>query len=270
MRRRRFLACSVALIFLAAAFGGCAKSSPPDKSLAIEEYVRLGMPSPDAPWSADNMAQAVKVLASLAEKGYGQLPRYQSERSGAVFARLTSAQDLEPLRDRSLPLEARMPQGLAYGQASSRIFMLYGSAFMKKDVRDSEVVELMGAQLRSAVVMIELVDELLPTIKKDAPDYQYRMQGLEKMKGGLGFVVKGALITLTERQHYRRAELVRLIGHMREPLPLIVPRLLPEARDEVMAQLEKMQDDPALKDLQPGLGELRTRVKDALEKGDVR
>jgi len=33
-----------------------------------------------------------------------------------------------------------------------------------------------------------------------------------------------------------------------------------------MVQLEKMQQDPAKKDLQPGLGELQSKVEASLEK----
>jgi hypothetical protein len=53
---------------------------------------------------------------------------------------------------------------------------------------------------------------------------------------------------------------------MQETFPLIVPKLPPGSRTETLLRLEKMQEDPALKDLQPGLGELRTKVKTAMEK----
>lgn len=120
--------------------------------------------------------------------------------------------------------------------------------------------------MRATVVMLELVDEFLPTIKKDDPSYQVRMQGLERIKGGLATVVSGGLETLTERDSYRGSERVRLVGYMQETFPLIVPRLPPGARAETMIQLAKMQEDSALKDLQPGLGELRLKVKASLEK----
>ncbi len=213
------------------------------------------------------MIKAEKVLTSLAQKGGRHLPRYKSERSAEVFARLTSPQNFGLFRNRSLPLEARFSQLLDYYQASNQILKLYLSAFLKKDVRDSELIELMGAQLRSTVVVLELVDELLPTLKKDDPSYQVRIQGLEQMKRGLASVVAGGLQTLTEREIYRASELARLVDYMQETFPLIVPRLPPGARTETVVRLEKMQEDPAFKDLQPGLGELFLKVQGSLEKG---
>jgi hypothetical protein len=240
--------------------------APRDESLTSEEYIRLGLAAPDREWTGNDMVEAEKVLASLAQNGYRRLPRYKSERSGEVFARLTSPRNLDLFRNRSLPLEGRFPQSLSYLQAGNQIFKLYLSAYLKKEALDSELVELMGAQFRTTAVILELVDEFLPTIKKDDPKYEVRMQGLEQMKRGLASVVAGGLQTLTERENYRGSELARLVGYMQETFPLIVPRLPPAARDETLVRLEKLQADSAMKDLQPGLRELNLKVKASVPK----
>jgi hypothetical protein len=282
---RSTLRCFISLVLLTFVGSGCSNSPTPsaqpndskggepadpkgsgDESLTSEEYLRLGMPAQDRDWFGGDMVNAEKILASLAQQGYRQLPRYKSERSGEMFARLTSPQNLDLFKNRTLPLDARFPQALNYFQASNQVFKLYLAGFLKKEVRDSELVELMGAQFRSTVVMLELVDEFLPTIQKDDPKYQVRMQGFDQMKRGLASVVAGGLQTLTERESYRGSELVRLVGYMQETFPLIVPRLPPGARTETLLRLAKMQDDPALKDLQPGLGELHSKVKASVEK----
>ncbi len=248
--------------------GAPADPKPPaDDSLTSEEYLRLGLPAQDREWSGDDMVKAERTLASLVQTGYRQLPRYKSERSGEMFARLTSPQNLDLFKNRTLPIEARFPQALNYFGAGNQVLKLYLAGFLKKEVGDSELVELMGSQFRSTVVILELVDEFLPTIKKDDPKYQARMEGLDQMKRGLAGVVAGSLQTLTERESYRESELVKLVGYMRDTFPLIVPRLPPGARTETLLRLEKMQEDPALKDLQPGLGELRSKVKASVEKG---
>jgi hypothetical protein len=143
----------------------------------------------------------------------------------------------------------------------------YLSAAINKDVRDSEIVEIMGAMLRVTAVMFELVDELLPTLKKDDPTYPVRMRGLERMRMGLAGLVAADLQELTKRENYRGSELARLVGYMQETFPLIVPRLPPGARAETMRRLEEMQADPALMDLRAGLRELHSKVRRALEKG---
>jgi hypothetical protein len=95
------------------------------------------------------------------------------------------------------------------------------------------------------------------------------MQGLDQMKRGLASVVAGGLKTLTERESYRASELVRLVGYMQETLPQIVLRLPDGSRKETLFRLDNLQDDPALKDIQPGLRELRSKVKAAVEKASI-
>jgi hypothetical protein len=274
MQNQKFsLACSAGWILLLLAVPGCSKTSAKpdssesksDDSLTSEEYIRLGLPAQDREWSGDDMVTAERLFTSLAQEGYGRLPRYKSQRSGEVFARLTSGQNLEVFRTRSLPFESRLPQALKYIQATNQILKLYLAGFLKKQVRDSELVELLGEQFRASAVMLELVDEFVPTLNKDDPSYSARMQGLEQMKAGLASVVTGGLQTLTESDSYRSGELVRLVGYMQETFPFIVPRLPPGSRAETMMRLDKMQDDPALKELQPGLAELRTKVQNSVQ-----
>lgn len=62
---------------------------PPDESLVIEEYVRLGIPEPQRPWSLDEHDQALDTLGRLQR---AQLPRYGSDRSGVLFERLLASE----------------------------------------------------------------------------------------------------------------------------------------------------------------------------------
>jgi len=206
------------------------------------------------------MAKVGEVLSVLAQKGYQRLPRYKSERSGAVFARLTSSENFNLFRNRTLPLDGRLPQMLDYIQASNRVLKLYLAGFLKKEIRDCEMVELLGATLGATVVLLELFDEFVPTIKKDDPSYKVRMEGIETMRRGLASMVTGTIESLTEADHYRASERVRLLGFMQETVPQIFQHLPPATRTEVLLRLEAMQSDPALKELQPGLGKLHSKL----------
>ncbi len=253
--RQSFLLCASALALLTVVDCGCGKPSTQsskisdrqagsnagaptgavdasDESFTTAEYLRLGLPAPDKAWSADDMAKAAEILDAVAQQGSQHLPRYKSRRSGEVFARLTSPQNLDFFKDRSLPLGSRIPPSFGFGEASNRIFKLYIAGFVKKEVRDTEIVELWGAQLRSTTMMLVLLDEFLPTIKKNDPKYQVRMQGLDRMKRGLAEVVSGGLQTLTERATFRTSELVKLIGfevkyHSRRSFPGSCPPTAP-------------------------------------------
>jgi hypothetical protein len=239
-------------------------SGPSDETLTVEEYIQAGLPAPDRDWSGDDMVNAERVLRALSQKSDSQLPRYQSKRSGSVFARMTSPENLGLLMNKDLPLAVRMAQATNYSQSYNGFLKLHLHACLKDRLRDSELVELMGAQFRLLVVMLELLDQFLPTLDKDDPAYQTRIQALEAIKGSLATIVAGGLQALTERAIYRGTELARLVGYMRETFPLIVPRLSPGARLETTVRLESLQKDPAMKDLHEELGELLRETKQAI------
>jgi hypothetical protein len=242
---------------------------PKDESLSVLDYVRRGVPDSERPWMGQDMTLAFEILSTIAKQSPRQLPRYQSKRSGATFARLTAAENLKLFRDRTVPLQVRFQQSFDYVGSLNQIFKLYYSAFLKKAVSDSEVLELIGAQLRASVMTLDLIDELLPTLRKDDPRHSVRMDALKGVKDGLSGAVAGALIILTEKEAYRASERVRLIEHLKETLPQLLPRLASGAQTETLVRLERMTKDPGLKDLQPPLGQLYRQVQALLKRTET-
>jgi hypothetical protein len=239
-----------------------------DLSLPLEEYQKLGVPAVDKAWTGAEMATAARVLKQLAATDERQLPRYQSKRSGALFARITSAKDLQPWSDRKVPLNERIGPAVRYMDATNQILLIYLLAFQKQKVRDTEVLELMAHIFRLSVTVQDRAEELMLTLDKNDPKYPVRIQGLTQMNQGLAMTVSGGLTTVTERQHHRTEELRRFTKVLQETLPRIVPRLLPEAQAETIKKLENMQRDRALQDLQPDLSELVNSVTEAVKKTD--
>jgi hypothetical protein len=243
-----------------------AEGSPsvtPDGSLTTAEYVHLGLPSLDREWSVEDLVEASAVLQGVSQKDSRQLPRYQSERSGEVFARLIGSPP-PLLQDRSQPVSLRVPKGLEMYDATNRLFKMYVTAHLLQLTGGSEVVEVYGAVLRRTTLMIDLVSEFVRTLDKNDPKYPVRMEGLEKWRRALAEIIDGGLIMLTEKYKYRVSERVRLASHMRETFSSIVPELTPGIRTELLARLERMTADPELQDLQPGLNDLHGIVRKAL------
>ena len=116
-------------------------------------------------------------------------------------------------------------------------------------------------QLHTCVVMLQLVDEFIPTLHKDDPTYAVRMQGLEQMKKGLATVVAGCIQSLRERDAYRDSELKRLIGYLVETLPVIYPNLPEGTRQEIPIRLQAIAKDPEMRGLIPELGQLRIALE---------
>lgn len=236
-------------------------TTPDDHSLTAEEYLKLGMPATDRAWSGEEMSRAASALAAMAKDDAGKLPRYRSDRSGVLFARMTSLQNLEIYHNKKLSLDLRMSPALAYFDATNDVLQLYVSSFLKGVTGDGELMELIGSDLRTAVVLLGLVDEELPTIKPDDPGAAGRIAGLGKMRNGLATMTAGALTTLTEASSYRTSERARLLRYLQETLPAIVARISPSAQSETQVHIEALINDESLKTLRPGLTELAAAVR---------
>ncbi len=244
---------------------GSGEFGPDDRSLTSDEYLRLGAPADDRPWTSAEMTKVQKVLTDLAKKDSRQLPRYRSERSGKVFARLTDDENLGLARNATFPLSVRLSEILTYSKEFGAISKVYMAAFAEQHIGGREMVELTAHLFRVMVAITDVVDEYLPTIPKDDPDYSGRMAGFERMKQGAATSVNGALILLTERDAYSAPDRVRFAELVTPTLPLLVRRLKPGSRAEMVQTLETMNTDPKLKELQPALGKLRDAVRKAAD-----
>lgn len=236
-------------------------TAPEDHSLTVDEYLKLGVPATDRTWNGDAMQHAATSLMNIAKSDPGHLPRYRSDRSGVMFARMTSPQNLERYQNRKLSLDLRMSPALTYLGATNDVLQLYVSSFLKNATGDSELIELIGSELHTAVVLLQLVDEERSTLKQDDPNSAKRVAGLEKMRNGLATMTGGALTTLTETSSYRTSERARLLRYLQETLPAIVAHISPDAQSDALDRIETLARDENLKPLQPGLDELATAVR---------
>lgn len=233
-----------------------------DQSLPTSDFVRLWLPPPNRVWNGDDYVAAREALEKIyREEGQRRLPRYQSERSGEVFARITSPQNLEMIVDPGYSFGTRARHAALIFESHAGILRLYTDGFPQNQVRDSELVELFGSGLRQMVATLKILEHSMPMIDKGDPTSESRMNQVNRSKETVAHFVMTTIFTLREVDDFRVGERLRLIGHMRETLPVIVPQLSPSSRAEAMQTLEAMQSDPKLKDLQPQLGELTAKLK---------
>lgn len=239
--------------------------APPDRSLTIEEYARLGMPSPDRPWTSKEMDQAGTLITLIGQHEPWKLPRMKSEKSGTLFSRIISLDNWNAFKDPVTPLAARADEASNLLKSQNNINRVYALSFYgaQNAVGDEEVIELMGAMMTGLKTFITLKDEYLSTIKND-PEHEPRKQGLAQIRLGVGQVIQGNLITLTEKHLFRTAQLRRLLGYQREAFPVLFGNLEPETRDRHLRELQRLADSEAMTYLQPDLGQLRDSLKEKL------
>ncbi|HMA91541.1 MAG TPA: hypothetical protein VKP30_02600 [Polyangiaceae bacterium] len=231
-----------------------------DASLSAEEYRAMGVSALDRNWSAEDLRSAALALEVLSKKDPRQLPQCQSARSGDVFEHIIRRDQVVALANPALPISIRVTEAAEYTQSLDQIARLYLSALQHKLVSGGCVVELYGAQLRTFHVVMDQLDEFLPTLAPTDPSYAVRMGALERIRAGLAEVLANIVSAISEPRFYDRLARKKLVGYCLEDFDALVPRLTLQTKKQLLDQLTEASVNRHLANLQPELSRLRDRV----------
>lgn len=236
-----------------------------DRSLTTAQYIELGLPKCDRPWSSSDMSRAAKVLTEIASRDARELPRHLSPKSGQVFARITADDNLDGIRKQSLPVTIRTGFALQFLHAAASIGKLYGTLAVEESAASEETTELIGLTLRIATVLKGLSDEVLPTLDKNDPTEATRLNGLMQLTTGLGPVVQGALNQALASKKLKPETRTRMLKYMEQTLPELVNVLPPKAREEVRVKLKTLSERPEFAEHQQDIKPLLDKISQTLQ-----
>jgi hypothetical protein len=95
------------ILIFSISLGSCKKPNETDYSLTLMEYQELGMPDYNRVWNMEDYSTAFYVLNTLKYQNLKALPSRDSEKSGVLFSRMISIDNLSFLEDETLPLYAK-------------------------------------------------------------------------------------------------------------------------------------------------------------------
>ena len=205
-----------------------------DRTLSPEKYVEMGLPALDRAWAADDYAVAARVLESLAGRDGALLPRYHSAKSGAVFDRIVSPQNLAIFSDRSVAMQTRFVAAAKMGDPLAHITEIYKAAAQARKIGSGNLIELFGAQLRYCKTLLQLFDE------SQLPVTANQWRELEK---GLAPALFDALSVLTD-EHFSVQARTRMAGYCRQTFPAIAPHFTAATQADMLKRLDKLTQSP--------------------------
>jgi hypothetical protein len=226
--RRAMIALRVALVVGVVA---CQSQDKATDTWTVRDYMQAGVPDPGHAWSSSELTAAVAAIAGHPD----HLPRFQGERSGAVFARVTAALPDDP----TATVKDRL-NDLVEGQEALRTFTkLYVGGM--SDVPRREPIEATGALLDLYVVTDPLMKPFLASFKPDDPSLPTRVNGLHEMRVGEGTMMRGMVMIASDT----RAELeVRRVSlsHVTHAVAVLFPSLGADDQKEIRDLVAKLVD----------------------------
>lgn len=184
-------------LFLAAALVAFvvapAQAQQADASLSVSEYASRGFPAINRDWTPEDYTVAMRVLTDVP---LAELPRTNSEKSGAVIDRMVNRNSLAACQDRAAALIQRMQLCAPALGAISQILMRYSVALDGDVSRGEDNLRIMSYCLLIAAELSDMMTAFTPTLDPNDPDYARRLGGLNQARGGLAQMIEGALMTL--------------------------------------------------------------------------
>jgi hypothetical protein len=240
----------VIAILLSAALGlsaSCSRTSDlpasqtqEDLTLKPAEYMDLGFPATDRPWTTADYQAAYHAMRTLP---VAQFPRSTSPKSSPVVDRLANPDNLGLFLNKSLPLDQRFLPCIDLVDSANAISKLYLAAHAKTPLFAADFIRMEGFMLHAVTVELSLIEEFLPTLDKKDPRYPTRMAGLATMKSGMAQVIQGILIVLEDRKTYTTRSRAELASTISSTFPVITPHLPPLSRKEFAATLRRIANE---------------------------
>ena len=132
-----FLVLSVFLLL----FSACSTKNK-DRSIDMKELKKMGMPDCDKLWTGKEYGKAYSILMGIKNNQPYKLPRKGSEKSGEVFNRLISRENMSFLENDSIPLNVRAEVILRFLSTYEDVIDIYTNILMKKQYYTPELVDI--------------------------------------------------------------------------------------------------------------------------------
>jgi hypothetical protein len=126
----------------------------------LEEYQELGMPDYSSVWSFQDYSTAFAVLLKVKSEKPFALPIKDSQRSGVLFYRMISLENLSFLQDESLPLHEKANRIKGFLKIYDELIDIYTNIRMRKQYYNPELVEIWIFGLSVTQKMLDLANEI--------------------------------------------------------------------------------------------------------------
>jgi len=151
----------ILILTVSFAAASCKKSETKDLSMTVKEYQALGMPDPGKVWKNSEYENANIMMGTLKIDNPLRLPRKNSKKSGQVFQRLISEENLEFVNDTTAPLSLRAFKIQTYPFFVSALTSLYTVNANDKPYYPGELMDIRIFSLHLNEAMFRLSEKIM-------------------------------------------------------------------------------------------------------------
>ncbi len=157
----------------------CESKRNRDYSLSLEEYEEMGIPDPKKVWGITEIGIAIDVFSGMKwDKPYN-LPRKGSKRSGVLFDRMISLENMQFLHNDTVKLRDKALLSLQFLQVFEKWKDVYTHPMWKRQYYHRELVDININEIRVTETMVDLTKQVMAS--NDPADVMLQ-QGVPQVK----------------------------------------------------------------------------------------
>jgi len=197
----------LALFLVAVAAVSCKRQPSEDLSLDAESYKKLGMPDYNRVWTNKEYSDANITLSGLTIDYPLSLPRKNSKRSGVLFNRFISEDNLLFADDGKLPLHMRAYRIQAFETLQRRMGQIYEVETGSEGYYNDELIDLQIYRICVHEKMLELACQIMNS--KEEADINLQ-PGMQTVRNNFLKLMAGLLQEQQKEQEYDSRDLKKL------------------------------------------------------------
>lgn len=244
----RFYVAAFFLVLLIISTTEC--SDEKDESFTLAEYRKMGVPDPGIKWSKHEYGQALSVLRSQKLYGSMSLPRKFSRKSGTIFKRLVSIDNISFVNDTNIPLMDKAYLIQHFGSFQEGMIGLY--TYQVKDPRyyNHELIDIFIFGLAINNDMLYLAEKLRMSENMDEKLMSANSDVVHKNYTKLIYKI---LIELKKSDIYKNRELKRLSNSVSESLSKNWKKIDSDERVKISFEVRQILKSPVSKTIKKNI-----------------
>jgi len=228
--------------------GSCKNSTKKDMSYTAGEYKAKGMPDADSIWSDKDYVKAHVVLGKIKAASFFSMPAKNSEKSGPVFRRMISKENLSFLEDTSQSLGNRAFRIQYFSSFLNELSRMYFDNLKPEQYYREELIEIYIFRLYVQDKMLELGNRIMIS---DDPSVKGMQEGFTAVRQYYMNLIYVLLNEQIKSEIYRSADLEKLSAQVSASLTKNVTWMSIDSRQKILKQvqntIEKTTLDPVKK-----------------------
>ena len=231
---------AVAVVWMLAS---CNTTEVKDYSLTLQEYQEMGVPNPNNAWDSDQIREANSVLGGMKWKKPYQLPRKDSEKSGLLFDRIVTLDNMTFLSIDTLKLHEKAYYALDFLTLMENWKETYTNPIWKNQYYQRELADININQVRITQIMVDIAEKIM--VSEDPADKIMR-QGVPSVKQNYVSSVINALHAQKEISEFLKSDLQRMTDSLSNSIERNSDWLDASSRNEIKKTVEAITDSTSL------------------------